>query len=152
MSELNARFKFHLAKNEIEKLDKDAAKAGMNRSEYLRSLIRNSLPIPFPKPDLFPFIHEANEIGLVVNQLAVRTHTQSFIDIEKVSTCMQRLHKLTDDFFDLYADHRAEMKNLSIKNTLFPKGVEREIGFRLTKEDKKTYLQKTNMKEVFIQY
>lgn len=31
MTELNARFKFHLAENEIEKLDKDAAKAGMSR-------------------------------------------------------------------------------------------------------------------------
>ncbi len=85
MSELNARFKFHLAKNEIEKLDKDAAKAGMSRSAYLRSLIQNRPPIPFPKPDLFRFIREAKEIGLVVNQLAIRAHTQSFIDIEKVS-------------------------------------------------------------------
>ena len=137
MSELKARFKFHLADNEIIKLDADAMKAGMSRSEYLRSLIQNRPPIPFPKPDLFSFIHEANEIGLVVNQLAVRANTQSFIDIEKVSTCMQRLNKLTDDFFELYADHRAEVKKHPIKNTLVPKGAEREIGFRLTKEDKK---------------
>ena len=137
MSELNARFKFHLAKNEIEKLDKDAAKAGMSRSAYLRSLIQNRPPIPFPKPNLFRFIREAKEIGLVVNQLAVRAHTQSFIDIENVSQCMQRLQKLTDDFFDLYADHRAEVKKHPIKYTLIPKGAEREIGFRLTKEEKK---------------
>ena len=141
MSELNARFKFHLAKNEIEKLDKDAAKAGMSRSAYLRSLIQNRPPIPFPKPDLFRFIREAKEIGLVVNQLAIRARTQSFIDIEKVSTCMQRLQKLTDDFFDLYADHRAEVKKHPIKYTLIPKGAEREIGFRLTEEDKKMLLE-----------
>ena len=140
MSELNARFKFHLAENEIEKLDKDAAKAGMSRSAYLRALIQNMPPIPFPKPDLSHFIHEANEIGLIVNRLAVRAHTQSFVDIENVSQYMKRLQKLTDDFFDLYADHRAEVKKHSIKNMLIPKGAEREIGFRLTEEDKKMLL------------
>lgn len=141
MPELNARFKFHLAENEIEKLDKDSENAGMSRSAYLRSLIQNRPPIPFPKPDLFHFIYEAKVIGLVVNQLAIRAHTQSFIDIEKVSTCMQRLQKLTDDFFDMYADYRAEVKKHPIKYTLIPKGTEREIGFRLTEEDKKMLLE-----------
>ena len=141
MSELNARFKFLLSENEIKKLDTDAAKAGMSRSEYLRSLIRSRPTIPFPKPDLFPFIHEAKEIGLVVNQLTVKAYTQSFVDIEKVSVCMQRLQELLDEFFDLYAEHSAEKKKHPIKNTLIPKGEKRELYFRLTKADKEKLIE-----------
>lgn len=136
MSKLNARFKFHLSENELAKLDADVAKAGLSRSEYLRSMLREMKPIPFPKPDLQPYLREINELGLVINQLAVNAHKKSFIDLNEVTSCMRKVEKLIDEFFSLYADYRAEKENCHEKSILRPEGAKREIDIRLTWQDK----------------
>ena len=136
MAELTARLKLRLAENLVEELDKSAAENGLNRSEYLRLLIRTTSPIPFPKTDLSRYIREVKEIGLIVNQFTVRAHKQSFVAIKELSSCMQRLKKLLDAFFDLYAERRFKMEIYSIRSSLIPKGEEQEINIRLTEEEK----------------
>ena len=139
MSVLNARCKFHLNEKALKRLKADAEKNGMNRSEYARYLIRSMPVIPFPKYDLSGFIREANEIGQIVNNCAVKLRTTGIADVDDIIDCFDRLHRLADRFFPLYEARSDEIWKDKRTCNLSNGGRKYEMEIRMTKQEKEDF-------------
>lgn len=70
---------FKLSETELLKLESDAKKAGKNRSEYLRELVKNSRGVDTTfAADRSSFIRQITGIATNVNQIAKVVNTQGF--------------------------------------------------------------------------
>ena len=70
---------FKLSETELLKLESDAKKAGKNRSEYLRELVKNSKGVDTTfAADRSFFIRQITGIATNVNQIAKVVNTQGF--------------------------------------------------------------------------
>lgn len=93
---------FKLSEMELLKLESDAKKAGKNRSEYLRELVKNSKGVDttFTSDRSF-FIRQITGIATNVNQIAKVVNTQGFAyssditglkrDLEEIKRLMQEV-------------------------------------------------------------
>lgn len=93
---------FKLSEAELLKLESDARKAGKNRSEYLRELVKNSKGVDTTfAADRSSFIRQITGIATNVNQIAKVVNTQGFAyssditglkrDLEEIKRLMQEV-------------------------------------------------------------
>lgn len=93
---------FKLSETELLKLESDAKKAGKNRSEYLRELVKNSKGVDTTfAADRSSFIRQITGIATNVNQIAKVVNTRGFAyssdingikrDLEDVKRLMQEV-------------------------------------------------------------
>ena len=93
---------FKLSETELLKLESDAKKAGKNRSEYLRELVKNSRGVDTTfAADRSTFIRQITGIATNVNQIAKVVNTQGFAyssdingirrDLEDIKRLMQEV-------------------------------------------------------------
>ena len=93
---------FKLSESELLKLESDARKAGKNRSEYLRELVKNSKGVDTTfASDRSSFIRQITGIATNVNQIAKVVNTQGFAyssdmnglkhDLEDIKRLMQEV-------------------------------------------------------------
>ena len=93
---------FKLSETELLKLESDAKRAGKNRSEYLRELVKNSKGVDTTfASDRSSFIRQITGIATNVNQIAKVVNTQGFAytsdidglkrDLEDIKRVMQEV-------------------------------------------------------------
>lgn len=92
---------FKLSETELLKLESDAKKAGKNRSEYLRELVKNSKGVDTTfAADRSSFIRQITGIATNVNQIAKVVNTQGFAyssDINKIKRDLEDVKRLMQE-------------------------------------------------------
>ena len=97
MADGNRRYKsdkisFKLSESELIKLESDAKKAGKNRSEYLRELVKNSKGVDTTfVADRSSFIRQITGIATNVNQIARVVNTQGYAYTSDINRLRQDL-------------------------------------------------------------
>lgn len=86
------KISFKLSESELMKLESDAKKAGKNRSEYLRELVKNSKGVDTTfVADRSSFIRQITGIATNVNQIAKVVNTQGYAYTSDINRLMQDL-------------------------------------------------------------
>ena len=92
---------FKLSETELLKLESDAKKAGKNRSEYLRELVKNSKGVNTTfASDRSSFIRQITGIATNVNQIAKVVNTQGFAysgDINGIKRELEDIKRLMQE-------------------------------------------------------
>lgn len=92
---------FKLSETELLKLESDAKKAGKNRSEYLRELVKNSKGVDTTfVADRNTFIRQITGIATNVNQIAKVVNTQGFAyssDINRIKRELEDIKRLMQE-------------------------------------------------------
>lgn len=92
---------FKLSETELLKLESDAKKAGKNRSEYLRELVKNSKGVDTTfAADRSIFIRQITGIATNVNQIAKVVNTRGFAyssDINGIKRDLEDIKRLMQE-------------------------------------------------------
>lgn len=92
---------FKLSETELLKLESDAKKAGKNRSEYLRELVKNSKGVDTTfAADRSTFIRQIAGIATNVNQIAKVVNTRGFAyssDINGIKRDLEDIKRLMQE-------------------------------------------------------
>ena len=72
--------KVYLNDAEYEKLSKDAAAFGRDKSKYLRLLIDWIEPVAPPSVEVKEFTRELRRLGVNMNQIAARANSYGYVD------------------------------------------------------------------------
>ena len=92
---------YKLSETELLKLESDAKKAGKNRSEYLRELVKNSKGVDTTfAADRSSFIRQITGIATNVNQIAKVVNTQGFAyssDINGIKRDLEDIKRLMQE-------------------------------------------------------
>ena len=92
---------FKLSETELLKLESDAKKAGKNRSEYLRELVKNSKGVDTTfAADRSTFIRQITGIATNVNQIAKVVNTRGFAyssDINVIKRDLEDIKRLMQE-------------------------------------------------------
>lgn len=92
---------FKLSETELLKLESDAKKAGKNRSEYLRELVKNSKGVDTTfAADRSTFIRQITGIATNVNQIAKVVNTRGFAyssDINGIKRDLEDIKRLMQE-------------------------------------------------------
>lgn len=92
---------FKLSETELLKLESDAKKAGKNRSEYLRELVKNSKGVDTTfAADRSTFIRQITGIATNVNQIAKVVNTRGFAyssDINGIKRNLEDIKRLMQE-------------------------------------------------------
>lgn len=101
---------FKLSETELLKLESDAKKAGKNRSEYLRELVKNSKGVDTTfAADRSSFIRQITGIATNVNQIAKVVNTQGYgyaSDILSVKQDLEDVKMLTQEVLTVWQSLR----------------------------------------------
>lgn len=101
---------FKLSEAELLKLESDARKAGKNRSEYLRELVKNSKGVDTTfASDRSSFIRQITGIATNVNQIAKVVNTQGFAytsDIDGLKRDLEDIKRLTQEVLSVWQSLR----------------------------------------------
>ena len=101
---------FKLSETELLKLESDAMKAGKNRSEYLRELVKNSKGVDATfASDRSSFIRQITGIATNVNQIAKVVNTQGYgyaSDILSVKQDLEDVKMLTQEVLTVWQSLR----------------------------------------------
>ncbi len=101
---------FKLSEAELLKLESDAKKAGKNRSEYLRELVKNSKGVDTTfASDRSSFIRQITGIATNVNQIAKVVNTQGFAytsDIDGLKRDLEDIKRLTQEVLSVWQSLR----------------------------------------------
>lgn len=104
------KISFKLSESELMKLESDAKKAGKNRSEYLRELVKNSKGVDTTfASDRSSFIRQITGIATNVNQIAKVVNTQGYVytsDIIKIKSDLADIRKLMQEVLVLWQSLR----------------------------------------------
>lgn len=104
------KISFKLSEKELLKLESDAKKAGKNRSEYLRELVKNSKGVDTTfASDRSSFIRQITGIATNVNQIAKVVNTQGYAyasDIIKIKNDLADIRKLMQEVLLLWQSLR----------------------------------------------
>lgn len=104
------KISFKLSESELMKLESDAKKAGKNRSEYLRELVKNSKGVDTTfASDRSSFIRQITGIATNVNQIAKVVNTQGYAytgDIIKIKNDLADIRKLMQEVLVLWQSLR----------------------------------------------
>ena len=86
------KISFKLSESELIKLESDAKKAGKNRSEYLRELVKNRKGVDTTfVADRSSFIRQITGIATNVNQIARVVNTQGYAYTSDINRLRQDL-------------------------------------------------------------
>ena len=91
------RVQVWLNKEEKEKLEASAKKAGLSQETYLRALINGYVPKELPPPDYYAVMKELHAIGNNLNQIAARANAIGHIDRTLFQYEANRLRKAVLD-------------------------------------------------------
>lgn len=95
------KISFKLSETELMKLESDAKKAGKNRSEYLRELVKNSKGVDTTfVSDRSSFIRQITGIATNVNQIArvLNTHGYAYTsDINRIKQELDDIKRLMQE-------------------------------------------------------
>ena len=101
---------FKLSETELLKLESDARKAGKNRSEYLRELVKNSKGVDTTfASDRSSFIRQITGIATNVNQIAKVVNTQGFAytsDINGLKRDLAEIKRLMQEVLSVWQSLR----------------------------------------------
>ena len=101
---------FKLSEAELLKLESDARKAGKNRSEYLRELVKNSKGVDTTfASDRSSFIRQITGIATNVNQIAKVVNTQSLAyssDITGLKRDLEEIKRLMQEVLSIWQSLR----------------------------------------------
>lgn len=101
---------FKLSETELLKLESDARKAGKNRSEYLRELVKNSKGVDATfAADRSSFIRQITGIATNVNQIAKVVNTQGFAytsDINGIKRDLEDIKRLMQEVLSVWQSLR----------------------------------------------
>lgn len=71
---------FRMTPSEARRLDANVKKTGMNRSEYLRTLVEGKQPCEKPDEAFYKMMGEMRAIGINLNQIAAKANVLGFVD------------------------------------------------------------------------
>jgi hypothetical protein len=95
----NKRIRFRLDDKELELLNRQVEKSGLNRSEYCRHMINDIIPNPdYKMPDYADYKNKLHDIGVKINHVAMVANATGIIDIEKYDDVVLELTKTLDEF------------------------------------------------------
>ena len=101
---------FKLSETELMKLESDANRAGKNRSEYLRELVKNSKGVDTTfAADRSSFIRQITGIATNVNQIAKVVNTQGFAytsDINGIKRDLEDIKRLMQEVLSVWQSLR----------------------------------------------
>ena len=101
---------FKLSETELMKLESDANRAGKNRSEYLRELVKNSKGVDTTfATDRNSFIRQITGIAANVNQIAKVVNTQGFAytsDINGIKRDLEDIKRLMQEVLSVWQSLR----------------------------------------------
>lgn len=101
---------FKLSETELIKLESDAKRAGKNRSEYLRELVKNSKGVDTTfAADRSTFIRQITGIATNVNQIAKVVNTQGFAytsDINGMKRDLEDIKRLMQEVLSVWQSLR----------------------------------------------
>ena len=101
---------FKLSETELLKLESDAKKAGKNRSEYLRELVKNSKGVDATfASDRSSFIRQITGIATNINQIAKVVNTQGFAytsDINGLKRDLAEIKRLMQEVLSVWQSLR----------------------------------------------
>ncbi len=104
------KISFKLSEEELLKLESDAKKAGKNRSEYLRELVKNSKGVDTTfAADRSSFIRQITGIATNVNQIAKVVNTQGYAytsDIIRIKRDLEDIKKLMQEVLSVWQSLR----------------------------------------------
>lgn len=84
MANYTKRADFYLNAEEKSVLDRRAAEAGMNRSAYIRHMIRTSNLKPYPEGFLKKVKEEIKVFGDEINEIAKAVNSRGFVKAEEI--------------------------------------------------------------------
>lgn len=84
MANYTKRVDFYLNAEEKSVLDRRAAEAGMNRSAYIRHMIRTSNLKPYPEGFLKKVKEEIKVFGDEINEIAKAVNSRGFVKAEEI--------------------------------------------------------------------
>lgn len=101
---------FKLSEMELMKLESDAKRAGKNRSEYLRELVKNSKGVDTTfAADRSSFIRQITGSATNVNQIAKVVNTQGFAytsDINGIKRDLEDIKRLMQEVLSVWQSLR----------------------------------------------
>lgn len=95
---------FYLNEDEDAKLKKNAKKAGLTESDYLRLLIKGYKPTELPNENLFDMLNQLRGIATNTNQIARRVNATGHFDAKRYNDVAQRLDEFIEEFKYRYFD------------------------------------------------
>ena len=93
---------FWFNEEEVRRLEENAYKCGMNRSNYIRSLIMGYVPKEKPPKELFLYNEELRHIGINYNQIAKHANELGYISNEEYLLCKSVMNDLIKDIKKKY--------------------------------------------------
>ncbi len=98
MEKKTERIKFWLTDKELKKLDRQAKKAKMTRSEYIRKKINESTVIISPEIDYESYYKEFHRLGDELNGYVVKLNTTGVFNEKKTDRIITELNELMKKF------------------------------------------------------
>ena len=89
MANYTKRAGFYLNAEEKAVLDRRAAEAGMNRSEYIRHMIRTSNLKPYPEGYLEKVKAKIKAFGDEINEIAKAVNSRGFVKPEEIHSIIE---------------------------------------------------------------
>ena len=84
MRKHNKTFHIRFTESEYEKLCSLSERTGLPKSTYVRFMIKGQFPKDLPSPDYHAMTKQLYRIGTLLNQIAARAHTTSYIDAKQL--------------------------------------------------------------------
>lgn len=97
---------FRLNEKEYLKLNKDVIKSGMNREQYIRSLINGLVPREAPPADYYKLICEVRRVGSNVNQLLKVANSMGLLDVPKIRKALDDVRKTEQMLWDTFVPEK----------------------------------------------
>lgn len=71
---------FRVNDAEYESLNRDAARSGLSREEFIRSALKNAIFKELPQLEFFEILKNLRQINNNLNQIAMKANVSGFID------------------------------------------------------------------------
>lgn len=95
MRERNIRFQLRLSEKENELLRRQSSRCGLSRQAYLIALLNKTPVREQPKIEFHAIMRELQQIGVNMNQIALKANSLNIIDAAAYRNNVLRLQKVT---------------------------------------------------------